>query len=187
MAARLSPEDWIAAGFAALAQGGLGAVRIEALARGLGVSKGSFYWHFKDLPTLLQMMLTQWEDQESDWILTSAASSATDPGQRLQRLADRATAAEGWAAEAALRDWARRDPVAAGVLAQIDRRRLAYLAACFDAAGLPEPMLRARLALQALVGAQHLAPFDAAAARSQLHLLWALLLQPLPLGGDEGG
>jgi len=185
MAARLSPEDWITAGFAALAQGGLGAVRIEALARGLGVSKGSFYWHFKDLSTLLQLMLTQWEDQESDWILTSAASSAADPGQRLQRLADRATARDG--AEAALRDWARRDAVAAGVLAQVDRRRLAYLAACFDAAGLPEPMLRARLALQALVGAQHLAPSGAAAARSHLHLLWALLLQPLPLGAEEGG
>lgn len=186
---RLTAEDWIAAAFRALARDGLGAVRAEALARDLGVTKGSFYWHFKDVPTLLQVMLTHWEDQATDRIIAMAEAGAADPGGRLQLLADLATSGlddpyGGFHTEAAIRDWARRDPLAAAVQARVDRRRLAYLAACFDAAGLPDAMLRARLALAALVGAQHLAPADPATQRAQLRLLLALLLVPQPIDPD---
>ena len=53
---RLGPEDWVMAGFRALAADGPQAVRAETLARGLGATKGSFYWHFKDLAALHQAM-----------------------------------------------------------------------------------------------------------------------------------
>jgi len=186
MAPQLTPEDWIAAGFRALASGGLAAIRAEAIARDLGVSKGSFYWHFKDVPTFREVMLTHWEDQATDRILAMVEAGAPDPGGRLQLLADLATSDldgpyGGFHTEAAIRAWARSDPVAAAVQTQVDRRRLAYLAACFDEAGLPDAMLRARLSLAALVGAQHLAPTEPASQRAQLRLLLALLLLPQPI------
>ena len=57
----LTPFDWTIAGIAALAEGGVDAVRVERLAKRLGASKGSFYWHFADRPALLQSMLALWE------------------------------------------------------------------------------------------------------------------------------
>jgi AcrR family transcriptional regulator len=56
----LQPDDWIRAGFARLAGEGIEAVRIELLARDLGVSKGSFYWHFQDREELLAKMFARW-------------------------------------------------------------------------------------------------------------------------------
>ena len=186
MAQRLTPEDWIAAGFRALAAGGLAAVRAEALARELGVSKGSFYWHFRDVPTFHEVMLTHWEDMATERIIAMVEEGAPDPAGRLQLLADLATSDldepyGGFHTEAAIRAWGRSDPVVAAVQEQVDKRRLAYMAACFDAAGLPDPMLRARLSLAALVGAQHLAPTDPGSQRAELRLLLALLLQPQPI------
>jgi AcrR family transcriptional regulator len=182
---RLGPDDWIAAAFRALARGGLSAVRVEALARELGVSKGSFYWHFKDLPSLLQVMLTQWEDQATERIIALAEAASPDPVDRLVHLAEMMTADPdqpwgGFQTEAAIRDWARHDPAAAAVQARVDRRRLAYLAAAFDAAGRPEPLARARILLAALLGAQSLPPVDPARRRAELVLLLELLLVVQP-------
>lgn len=189
MAERLTPEDWIAAGFRALARGGLSAVRAEALARDLKVSKGSFYWHFKDVPTFHTVMLTHWEDQATERIIAMVEQGAPDPAGRLQLLADLATSDldepyGGFHTEAAIRAWARHDPVVGAVQDQVDRRRMAYMAACFSEAGLSDPMLRARLALGGLVGAQHLAPVDSRMQRAQLRLLLALLLLPQPINPD---
>src|SRR6202522_88496 len=64
----LQPEDWIRAAFARLASEGIEAVRVELLARDLGVSKGSFYWHFQDREELLGRMFDRWEKEEIDWL-----------------------------------------------------------------------------------------------------------------------
>src|ERR1051325_11082310 len=60
--ARLDAEAWVAAAFDALAEGGVDAVRVEPLAKALGITKGSFYWHFADRRALLDAMLTAWAD-----------------------------------------------------------------------------------------------------------------------------
>ena len=185
MTERLSPDDWIAAAFRALGRGGLSAVRVEPLARDLGVSKGSFYWHFKDLPSLLQVMLTQWEDQATERIIQLAEAASPDPVDRLVHLAEMATGDPdqphgGFQTEAAIRDWARHDPAAAAVQARVDRRRLAYLAAAFDAAGRPEPLARARILMAALVGAQSLPPVSPETQRADLVLLLEVLLVAQP-------
>ncbi len=185
MAPRLSPEDWIAAGFRALAQGGVSALRAEALARELGVSKGSFYWHFKDVPAFHAVMLRHWREQATDRIITMVQEGATDPAERLLLLADLATSDldmpyGGFHTEAAIRAWARGDPQVAAVQQQVDEQRLAFITGCFDAAGLPGARARARLSLAALVGAQNLPPTDPARQRAQLRLLLGLLLAPQP-------
>lgn len=190
MTERRTPEDWIAAAFRALARGGLGAVRAEALARDLGVTKGSFYWHFRDVPALLQVMLTHWEDQATDRILEMAEAAAGNPADRLRMLADLATSDldeiyGGFHTEAAIRDWARHDPTAAAVQSRVDGRRQAHLTEAFAEAGLDRPAARARLMLAGLVGAQHLAPERRETHRAHLRLLIALLLVPQPPGLDD--
>src|SRR6187455_2093287 len=61
-ATRLDAAAWVVAAFDALADGGIDAVRVEPLAKALGITKGSFYWHFADRRALLDAMLTAWAD-----------------------------------------------------------------------------------------------------------------------------
>ena len=62
---RLEKKDWMRAARLALLEGGPSAVRVETLARKLGVSKGSFYWHFQDRDALLEALLREWEEEKS--------------------------------------------------------------------------------------------------------------------------
>src|SRR5215475_9389836 len=75
--APLQPTDWIRIGFSQLAREGIESVRIEVLARELGVSKGSFYWHFRDRDELLMQMLEQWERVEAEMLSTEESSDAS--------------------------------------------------------------------------------------------------------------
>ncbi len=83
----LQPEHWIAAGFVRLAGEGIESVRVEVLARDLGVQQGSFYWHFRDREDLLEKMLARWEADEVAW-LASATSVATAPRRAGQDLSN---------------------------------------------------------------------------------------------------
>ncbi|PVE47424.1 TetR/AcrR family transcriptional regulator [Pararhodobacter aggregans] len=180
---RLSPEDWIAAAFRRLGQGGIGAVRAEAIARDLGVSKGSFYWHFKDLPDLKARMLAHWLDQATARIVALADAGGSDPARRLDRLLELATGdlAEpygGLSTEAAIRDWARTDPEASAAQAQADRARGAYLEGLLAAMGVDRARAAqaARLILMAYTGAVHQGIRDRAQLAGDLAALTAALL-----------
>lgn len=182
-APRLTQEDWIAAAFRRLGAGGIGAVRAEALARDLRVSKGSFYWHFKDLPDLKARMLAHWLDQATTRIVTLCEAVGDDPAQRLARLMELATSDladpyGGLSTEAAIRDWARTDPLAAEAQAQSDDARLVYVRDLIEALGLarPEADRIARLVMMAYTGAVHLGIANRAGlAEDMAHLTAALL------------
>ncbi len=136
---RYGPQDWILAAFAALANGSIEAVRIEKLARGLNTSKGSFYWHFKDRPSLLAAMLDFWETEGTDLVISSARGLG-DPAERLRAVAESAlvTTEQGIdvaRTEAALRAWAAEDVVAGTRIARVDERRVNYLSEILAAMG----------------------------------------------------
>jgi AcrR family transcriptional regulator len=128
---RLTKEDWIAAGFRALAKGGHAALRAEAIARDLKTTKGSFYWHFKDLSAYKTALLSFWSDQATGSIINDL--SDLPPGHaRLAALIDIASQTPdefgGPRAEPAIREWARYDPQAADCVKQMDQERIAFLA-----------------------------------------------------------
>lgn len=139
--ARLAPADWIMAGFRALAAEGAQAVRVEALARDLGATKGSFYWHFKDLGALHQAMLDAWAELAGTAVTAAARAAELDPRARVLRLVDLVSVlpeaeVSGGALEPAVRDWGRTDPRAGAVLARVDRRRIEALRDLLAEAGL---------------------------------------------------
>jgi AcrR family transcriptional regulator len=124
--------DWIAEGLRALAAGGPDAVRIEPLARSLGVTKGGFYWHFRDRRTLLDEMLDAWEREMVAEVIERVEGEGGDARAKLRRLfAIAATSNEDQTADLttdlAIRDWARRDPAVAERLRRVDNRRMDYL------------------------------------------------------------
>src|SRR3954471_16809595 len=82
---RLRPEDWTKAALAAIADKGTANVSVERLARELGATKGSFYWHFKDRPALITAALDRWEHEYTDRII-ERLSDVSDPRERLRRL-----------------------------------------------------------------------------------------------------
>ena len=126
---RTPRSDWIEEGLRALAAGGADAVRIEPLARSLGVTKGGFYWHFDGRGALLEAMLDAWERAFVDEVIERIDSEGGDGRTRLHRLFS--LASEGGdelvMTDLSVRDWARRDARVARRLRRADNRRMDYM------------------------------------------------------------
>jgi AcrR family transcriptional regulator len=122
----LEPADWIRAALQRLAEYGIDGVRIELLARDLGVSKGSFYWHFRDRSEVRDKMLAAWESSELNWIddRTDSPSMASRWANLIARVSD----PEHIHLEVAMRGWARSEEKVARALASIERKRAQLIA-----------------------------------------------------------
>jgi AcrR family transcriptional regulator len=156
MAKVQTPRDaWIEAALQALGAGGPEAIRIEALATHLGVSKGGFYWHFKDRAALLEEMLDAWEKNVVGDVIAEVESEAEDPRAKLQRLFELASSATDLLpVELALRDWARRDEGVAARLHRVDNQRMEYLRSLFGpiCVGADDVEARSTLAFSLFIG-----------------------------------
>src|SRR6476659_3583256 len=129
---------WVEAALRALAAGGPDAVRIEPLAKELGVTKGGFYWHFADRGALLEEMLDTWERVSIDEAIERVEREGGEARDRLRSLFALASAGDDLArlvlrTDLAVRDWARRDPAVAARLRRVDNRRMEYLRSLFGA------------------------------------------------------
>jgi AcrR family transcriptional regulator len=137
MAATRTPRiNWIDEGLRALAGGGPDAVRIESLAKALGVTKGGFYWHFEDRRALLEEMLDTWERVSVDEVIEQVEGEGGDARAKLWRLWTLAASDEGpeyLRIDLAVRDWARRDEMVAERLRRVDNRRMDYMRPLFGA------------------------------------------------------
>jgi AcrR family transcriptional regulator len=118
-------EEWIGAATAALADGGVDAVRVEAQARSLGVTKGSFYWHFPDRAALLEAVLERWE-RGARGLLEAAGAQAT-PQQRMAALFRGLPRPAAGLPDAEVHAWARRERGVAERVAEVERERVVFL------------------------------------------------------------
>jgi AcrR family transcriptional regulator len=126
--------SWIEEGLRALAAGGPDAIRIELLARALGVTRGGFYWHFDDRRALLGEILDTWERMSVDEVIESVESEGGNSRAKLRRLSALAASSdEPLRIDLAVRDWARRDQTVADRLRRVDNRRMAYMRSLFGA------------------------------------------------------
>ncbi|MEK6273208.1 MAG: helix-turn-helix domain-containing protein [Actinomycetota bacterium] len=131
---RTPRTSWIDEGLRALAAGGPDAVRIEPLARALGVSKGGFYWHFDARRALLEEMLDTWERLSVDEVIERVEGEGGDARARLRRLSALASSRdELLRIDLAVRDWSRRDKTVADRLRRVDNRRMDYMRSLFGA------------------------------------------------------
>jgi AcrR family transcriptional regulator len=149
MATTRTPRTaWIDEALRALAAGGPEAVRIEALARELGVTKGGFYWHFDDRRTLLEEMLDTWERAGVDEVIQHVESTGGDARDRLRQLFSLASSSEELLKiDLAVRDWARRERTVAERLRRVDNRRMEYMRSLFRAFCPDEDDVEARCML----------------------------------------
>ncbi len=149
----LTRQDWIEQGLKTLAESGVETVRVEPLAKLIGVTKGSFYWHFKNREDLLEGILQEWVKLQTNSIIERVEGIGSDATTELLYLFELAVQDDGQA-EKAIRAWATNDSKTAAVLIQVDQRRLNYTKDLFLQVGFPpfEAMVRARMAYYALVG-----------------------------------
>jgi AcrR family transcriptional regulator len=174
---RLSRDDWILAGFRALVTGGRDGLRVEPVARALGATKGSFYWHFTGPADWQAAMLGYWEEFAFTRIV-DALQELPAGAARLRGVITLATESRdpsygGVRGEPALRDWARYDAAVAASVARIDAARVGWLAGELTAAGADAGLARGFYA--ALVGLQAMLVDAGATAAALNGLLDAML------------
>jgi AcrR family transcriptional regulator len=132
-------EDWIEAGLTEIARTGVEGVRVEVLAKNLGVTKGGFYRRFRDRAALLDAMLQHWSAGRIAAIEKQTSLDGATARERLKALialySERMNT-EGMAVELAIRQWARSDELAANAVASVDAARLKNVGHLYRATGL---------------------------------------------------
>ena len=154
---RLDRHSWIAAGLDALLAAGPEAVAVQPLARAIGATKGSFYWHFAGRSDLLAAVLERWYEVDTERVIADVERHGGPPAERIRRLLARVTAAARQ--EPGELTLSAGDPQVAPMLARVTERRIAYVAALLVETGLDKRAARRRaiLAYTAFLGHAQLA------------------------------
>jgi AcrR family transcriptional regulator len=174
-ASRLTVDDWIRAGYAILAGEGTKALKIDRLCERLGVTKGSFYWHFDGMPQYRTALIATWGELRDEDRRSFDDMGDLEPRERLARMMSALVSPRHWTLERAMREWARLDESVAASVRASDRRvlaavRQAFLDYGFDA---DDADLRANVVFAAGIGFLHLSgptPGSQEAARGERFL-----------------
>jgi AcrR family transcriptional regulator len=142
MTDQLSAKDWLDQGLRTLAEQGFTALKAEPLSKAMGVSRGSFYWHFADLGAFHAALLKHWRVIATEQIIANLESGSSQ-GERLPLLLHGVFTAK-LTLENAVRTWATLNPAARRAVQAIDRRRLDYVEGLLRAQGLSSKVARAR-------------------------------------------
>lgn len=181
---------WIEEGLRALADGGPGAVRVETLAKKLGVTKGGFYGYFADRDALLQAMLDTWERESIDEVIDRVEREGGDPRTKITRAGVLTFSSDRLLPiDLAIRDWARHDGRVAERLRRVDNRRMTLLREmigtfCTDA---DEVEARSLLAFCVAIGEHFLAADHGDRTRAQVlsRAVGLLLNRPAKSGATD--
>ncbi len=185
----LTPQSWIDAATEVLVDRGIDNVRVDVLAGELAVTRGSFYWHFRDREDLLRQVLKAWRDNATEQLTARLERASRDPLAQLRdvlSLPFRGRAAVRAARiELALRAWARHDSMARAAVDEADASRIDYIAQVFSALGFApiESRHRAFVLYSYLVAESQLTPVSGAQQRAERRrFVEQLVLQPLGAG-----
>jgi AcrR family transcriptional regulator len=184
--ASLTPETWIGAATDVLVDQGIDHVRVDLLAQHLGVTRGSFYWHFKDREDLLRRVLQAWRETATENLTARLESAHEDPLEQLRDVLSLPfrgrAAARAARIELAIRAWARRDQMARFAVDEADASRIGYIAQLFSALGFPvlEARSRAFLLYSYVVSESQMASLGSQAQKDERrHFAERLFMQRL--------
>ena len=149
MVERLTKADWISEGLRTLATEGVAGLKVGPMSDRLKVSRGSFYWHFADISALRDQLLNEWSDAATEQVISRI--DVDEPPDRFRVLMRRAFASDR-KLERAIRGWAATDSQVAGVVADVDARRIGYIASVLTDKGVAEALPRARFIYWAFLG-----------------------------------
>jgi AcrR family transcriptional regulator len=139
---RLSAQDWIDFAMRTLAREGFEAIKADILARKLGVTRGSLYWHFEDISAFHGRVIDHWKSIATEAII--ADIERNDSQERRIEALLRHAFGDGAALEMAIRNWASRNKNAAQALREVDHRRLSYIDGTLTELGIAPAFARIR-------------------------------------------
>ena len=182
---KLNSKTWIKAGFRALVANGDAALKAEVLARTLKTTKGSFYWHFKDVPAFKREMLRLWQEDATKAIIHLVNLEGGTGAARLSMLAGIVSSLNadneygGLKAEPAIRNWAQNDKLVARSLRLVDTARIKFVSSLFKLQGINEVTSRQRAEIfyTGFVGMQTLASTQEFDVADGLKRLLSILLK----------
>jgi len=177
-------ESWVIAAFNSLYREGIDNVRVERLAIELGVTKGSFYWHFKNREDLLDALIEYWEKEMTQTVLDAAAVFHGSPEDRLINTFREIIGKERTKYDPAVRTWAKTDPGIRKVVEHVDKIRLSFLQGLFRDVGFDEQEaeIRARLMYYYVMGESMVTIQEPLEKRIRmLDVKIRIIMQPLPV------
>jgi AcrR family transcriptional regulator len=157
-ASRLSSDDWIHAGYAILAEEGIKSLKLDRLCARLGVTKGSFYWHFDGMPAYRTSLIAMWGELRDLDRRSFDDMDDVPPRERLASMVASLVSPRHWILERAMREWARTDDAVAASVRASDRRVLQAVRKAFLDHGFSaeDADLRANVVFAAGIGFLHL-------------------------------
>lgn len=176
-------QSWVIAAFDALYREGISNVRVERIAIELGVTKGSFYWHFKNREDLLDALITYWDKEMTQTVLDAAAVFHGTPEDRLINTFREIISKERTKYDPAVRTWAKFDPHVGRIVERIDQIRLSFLHGLFVDVGFDpeEAEIRARLMYYYVMGESMVTIKEPLEKRIRmLDAKIKIIMQPLP-------
>ncbi len=145
--ANVSKKDWLLVALEALATSGVASVKVERLAKQLGVAKSGFYWHYKDRPALLRELLRYWEEEYTGVVIAEARLMELAPRDRLSEIVRMIHKLELNKYDLSFQAWATSDMTARKVVSRVIDRRLRFVRETFRELGLSGDELEMRTML----------------------------------------
>jgi AcrR family transcriptional regulator len=183
---KLNQERWLSAGLQVLAEEGPEGLKIMPIAQQLGVTKGSFYWHYRNLEDYQSALLEEWEQRHTRQVIHHVEDKGGEAVDKLRTLMSMSFSADARLAQA-IRRWAITNPQAREAQARVDHDRLAYLVSLLRPLGWPQAKAEflARWLYGALIG--YFSLQGPAVGTMQLDLIMNMLTpQPKPAGMKRG-
>jgi AcrR family transcriptional regulator len=177
---RLSREDWIRGALELMSVTGVESVKIVPLARQLGVTSGSFYWHFKNRPELYDALLDYWEREMTDAAIEAAKRIEGPPIERIWHLMEQVMSTGMARYDLAIWHWAQSDTNANRAFKRALKKRFSFAAWMYSEAGFPKEQaeIRGRMMVIYMMGESTLIPDSMAKRKEFLKLKHAILTAP---------
>ena len=177
---RLTREDWIRAAFELLTTAGVEGIKIVPLARQLGVTSGSFYWHFTNRRELHDALLEYWEIEMTDAAVVAAKQFEGPPGERIFHLMEQVMTTGMAQFDLAIWHWAQSDRAVQKIFKRTIDKRFAFAAWMFEQAGFDaiQAEVRGRMMVVYMMGESTLIPDALDQRKKQLRLKYDILTNP---------
>jgi AcrR family transcriptional regulator len=170
--ARHSKEEWLARALEVLGKKGASELTVESWAQKLGVTKGSFYWHFKNRDNFFRQLIEYWDEQFTQTVIAEISDLGVPAEERLLELMRLVLAKRLDRFEMPVRAWAQQNPALAPLVRSVDRHRMLFVNALFLEMGFDEGEadMRTRIFLTYMITQRYLLP-DTASSKylTELH------------------
>ena len=141
---RLGREEWLSRSLEVLSREGKAKLRIDALTNSLGITKGSFYWHFKDRADFVKSLAQYWAKNSTEQVIDLLNEFQGDASDRLFGLMEYLYRKDFGKYDIAMRAWAAQEPEVARIVKKVDKQRFTFVRSLFAELGFKGQELEMR-------------------------------------------